>query len=374
MFALLAVMSVVPAAADDLASWMPGWSEMLRDLTWTPEPGLDMKLAAISEFKGMKFTWKPEPWNEHWSSFVVYLPTWTATNWWLPLSSVALYFVLIPALRAYVEAKGKWNVRNFAFYWNAGLSIFSWCGVFACVPVLVSSFFQHGLYFTTCAPATWYGGGLCGFFVALFVYSKIAELIDTILLLLARKPVIALQWWHHSTVLLYCWHSYSLRIATGLWFAGMNYSVHSVMYGYFAIMGTKYRKMVTPYAIYITLAQLSQMLVGMFVTVRAVLYQKEGHECQVNKTNSVLGLAMYLSYFLLFFKLFWENYVTQTRKRSDGPAGDIVGKKSSITEVTRKMSRHITNQIVPQMEDEGDGEGPEGEGPDSNLSECKKTN
>merc|ERR1719259_538195 len=81
-----------------------------------------MKLAAISEFKGMKFTWKPEPWNEHWSSFVVYLPTWTATNWWLPLSSVALYFVLIPALRACVEAKGKWNVRNFAFYWNAGLS------------------------------------------------------------------------------------------------------------------------------------------------------------------------------------------------------------------------------------------------------------
>merc|ERR1712203_1106971 len=66
---------------------------------------------------------------------------------------------------------------------------------------------------------------------SLFIYSKIAELMDTVLLLLAGKPVIALQWWHHSTVLLYCWHSYSVRIATGAWFACMNYSVHSIMYG-----------------------------------------------------------------------------------------------------------------------------------------------
>merc|ERR1712178_51174 len=148
---------------------------------------------------------------------------------------------------------------------------------------------EHGFFFTTCAPAAWYGSGLHGMFIALFIYSKIAELFDTVLLLLAGKPVIALQWWHHSTVLLYCWHSYSCRIATGLWFAAMNYSVHSVMYGYFAITATKYRKLVTPFAIFITLAQLMQMLVGMYVTVKAVLHQTRGMECNVNKTNSVLG-------------------------------------------------------------------------------------
>merc|ERR1712107_636026 len=149
---------------------------------------------------------------------------------------------------------GKFNVRSFAFYWNAMLSLFSWCGVFAVVPVLVSSLWEHGLYFTTCAPAAWYGSRWSGFFVALFVYSKISELVDTVLLLLAGKPVIALQWWHHSTVLLYCWHSYSVRIATGAWFACMNYSVHSIMYGYFAVMGTKHRRAVAPYAIYIAAA------------------------------------------------------------------------------------------------------------------------
>merc|ERR1712217_896124 len=32
------------------------------------------------------------------------------------------------------------------------------------------------------------------------------------------------------------------------------------------------------------------------------------HVCDVHKTNSVLGLGMYFSYFVLFFKLFVDNY------------------------------------------------------------------
>merc|ERR1711897_58908 len=255
--------------------------------------------------------------------------------------------LLIPSLKRLVARRGRFDVKGMAFWWNSLLSLFSWCGVAACVPVLVQSLWEHGLYFTTCAPASWYGSGWSGLFVALFIYSKIAELMDTVLLLLAGKPVIALQWWHHSTVLLYCWHSYSVRIATGAWFACMNYSVHSIMYGYFAIMGTQYRKMVSPYAIYITLLQLVQMLVGMFVTVKAVLYQASGDECHVNKTNSVLGLSMYASYFVLFFKLFVDNYYLK-------PKG--VQKKKSLREVARSVSRKVTQNVLaetdPQAEED----------------------
>ena len=96
----------------------------------------------------------------------------------------------------------------------------------------------------------------------------------------------------------------------------MNYTVHSIMYGYFAVMGTKHRRVVAPYAIYITLLQLVHMLVGMFITVKAVLHQAAGEECHVSKTNSVLGSAMYASYFVLFFKLV-DNYCLK-------PAGKLV--------------------------------------------------
>merc|ERR1719391_569246 len=271
----------------------------------------------------------------------------TAEHWEVPFIAVAMYVAMIPWLKAYVARNGKFNVRTFAFYWNGALSLFSWCGVFACVPVLLHSLWDHGLFFTTCAPASWYASGLSGVFVALFIYSKIAELVDTVLLLLAGKPVIALQWWHHSTVLLYCWHSYSVRIATGAWFACMNYSVHSVMYGYFAVMGTRYRKAVSRYAIYITLLQLVQMLVGMFVTVKAVVYQAAGEECHVNKTNSVLGLSMYASYFVLFFKLFVDNYYLKPRG---------VQKRKSIREVARSVSRKVTQNVLAEPDTQAEDE------------------
>merc|ERR1712113_812020 len=135
-----------------------------QDLTYRPTQQEMAFLLDTRDFKGMDFTWRPRDTSSDWSAFLMDWPTWTAHNWQIPLVSVALYFMTIPTLRWMVAKYGKWNVRNVAFYWNAFLSIFSWCGVFACVPVMVDQFFRHGLYFTCCAPAMWYGGGLCGFF------------------------------------------------------------------------------------------------------------------------------------------------------------------------------------------------------------------
>merc|ERR1712176_726835 len=107
------------------------------------------------------------------------------------------------------------------------------------------------------------------------------------------------------------------------------------------------RKLVTPYAIYITLLQLVQMLVGMFVTVKAVLYQASGDECHVNKTNSVLGLGMYASYFALFFKLLVDNYYLKPK---------TLKKKASLREVVRSVSRKMTQHVSDEIEPEEDGE------------------
>lgn len=322
-----------PKAYASVWDWMPDTATALADLRKTVSE--DDPRVFLTSFQGMELGVDPDPWFNgfSWVRF-------TSGHWEVPLISVAAYFILIPVLRSMIAKYGKWNVRNFAFYWNASLSLFSWCGLFACVPVLIANLVDKGVYFTICAPPHWYGNNLSGFFVMLFIYSKVAELLDTVLLLLAKKSVIALQWWHHSTVLLYCWHSYSICIGTGIWFAAMNYSVHAVMYGYFAITATKYRKYVTPFAIFITLAQLMQMLVGMYVTIKAVLHQTHGQECYVNKTNSVLGLGMYFSYFLLFFKLFLDNYCLNRKRLSHLPR-----KPSVSLDMVRKASEKALDEI-----------------------------
>lgn len=332
-----------------LVAWMPSAQDVLADLAYKPDAASDVQFITMQSWKGMPLRWLSPGAAEGGSHFFsgTYWTTATANHWEIPLVAVALYLAMIPLLKNYVARRGKFNVRTVGFYWNAALSLFSWCGVFACVPVLVGSLWEHGLFFTTCAPASWYGSGLSGFFFALFIYSKIAELVDTVLLLLGGKPVIALQWWHHSTVLLYCWHSYSTRIATGAWFACMNYSVHSLMYGYFAVMGTQYRKAVSRYAIYITLLQLVQMLVGMFVTIKAVLYQAAGDECHVNKTNSILGLSMYASYFLLFFKLFVDNYYLKSKSGK-------VERTKSIKDVAKSVSRRMLQTVEDDVDADGE--------------------
>ena len=59
------------------------------------------------------------------------------------------------------------------------------------------------------------------------------------------------------TVLMYCWHAYAVRIGTGLWFASMNYTVHAIMYLYFALtqLGPKGKAFAKRFSMLITSLQ-----------------------------------------------------------------------------------------------------------------------
>ena len=63
----------------------------------------------------------------------------------------------------------------------------------------------------------------------------------------------------------------------------------------------------------ITLLQLSQMGMGITVTIASLVYHAHGAVCYVPAANSVLGLGMYASYFALFFALFQQLYLAKSR-------------------------------------------------------------
>merc|ERR1712060_548059 len=128
-----------------------------------------------------------------------------------------------------------------------------------------------------------FGSGSTGLWIFLFIISKFPELFDTFFIVVNKKRLIFLHWYHHVTVLLYCWHSYASRIGTGLWFASMNYTVHSVMYFYFGLtqLGPTYRKMVKRFSVLVTMLQLTQMMVGIAVTVASIGYHARGDVCYV---------------------------------------------------------------------------------------------
>ena len=230
----------------------------------------------------------------------------------IPVLAVCLYFALVfyaPALLAHRPAL---NLKTPLAAWNLCLAVFSALGAAGTVPHLASALRAHGFTATVCRhPQEWYLDGRVGLCVALFILSKVPELLDTAFLVLQKKPVIFLHWFHHVTVMLYCWHAFHNRIATGLWFAAMNFSVHAVMYTYYFLMAVGCTRVVRPVAPVVTTLQILQMAVGSYVTLHAAAeyYRHGAAACAVDPANFKLGLAMYGSYMLLFCVLFGRKYL-----------------------------------------------------------------
>jgi len=108
--------------------------------------------------------------------------------------------------------------------------------------------------------------------------SKIPELADTGFLIARGRPVGLLHWFHHATVLLYCWFAYSARSSSGLFFCAMNYLVHSVMYAYFAAVAAGYKP---SWGAHVTRLQIAQMVAGVAIVASSAWLQLAlGRSCE----------------------------------------------------------------------------------------------
>ena len=194
--------------------------------------------------------------------------------------------------------------------WNLCLSLFSTLGFIRVFPQLIHNYLTSSVKENLCTdPRITYGSGATGLWVWLFIMSKFPELIDTFFLVIHKKPVIFLHWYHHVTVLLYCWHSYVINTTTGIWFCAMNYAVHGIMYFYYFLMAIKCKpKWFNP--IFITYAQISQMFVGVAITAVAFYFQANHGDatCIIKLENNIAAIIMYGSYLLLFLHFFFARY------------------------------------------------------------------
>ncbi|ORC86304.1 fatty acid elongase [Trypanosoma theileri] len=277
------------------------------------------------------------------------LREWMREHTEVPVLAVVLYLALVLYVPdSFMAHRPAMNLRVWNILWNLFLTLFSMGGAYYCVPRLlevttapvIGKLLVEGnnnnnntnnnntnttppvmagnLYNSACY---WNRGmffdGPVGFWVAAFVLSKIPEMMDTVFLVLQKKPVIFLHWYHHATVMLFCWHGYAYTISSGLWFATMNYFVHSIMYFYYFVCACGFRKVIRPIAPLITALQILQMVVGtLIVTYTYTVKNILGMKCDVNGSSLRLGLLMYVSYLILFSQLFHRSYLSQAGKQA----------------------------------------------------------
>ncbi|ETV69797.1 hypothetical protein H257_14622 [Aphanomyces astaci] len=129
-----------------------------------------------------------------------------------------------------------------------------------------------------------------------FYVSKFYEFVDSWIVYLKGDKPILLQTYHHAGIILcmYCLIQ-AQATAPALVVTSFNSFIHTIMYTYYLFATLGYR---SPYAKYLTMAQLTQFLVGISLTVPS--YFVAG----CNNTNQTYGIAAIHVYTVILIYLF----------------------------------------------------------------------
>jgi elongation of very long chain fatty acids protein 6 len=96
----------------------------------------------------------------------------------------------------------------------------------------------------------------------------------------------------------------------------MNYAVHGIMYFYYFLMAVKCKPKWFN-SMYITVAQISQMVVGVGTSILGfILAPTYTSECWFTRENNTGAMIMYGSYLALFVQFFLQRYCFTIKKKS----------------------------------------------------------
>ncbi|GET87090.1 fatty acid elongase, putative [Leishmania tarentolae] len=232
------------------------------------------------------------------------------------------------------HGKKPMGIKKAWALWNLGLSVFSLYGWLRVGPPLLRHFMNDGLHKTLCTfhEDEFYTTKV-GFAIGMFAISKVPEFIDTVFLLMSGVKLGFLSWFHHVTTYLFAWYSYQQGTSIFICAAAMNYFVHSIMYMYFALSEAGFKKLVKPFAMYITLLQITQMVGGLFVS-GYVLTQKLTEDAANPCTGTSLSaartqLVIYIFNFYLFSEMFVKAYILPRKAPAGAPRRPSPSKRAS---------------------------------------------
>lgn len=248
--------------------------------------------------------------NFNYSSYL----EWHMKLWPLVYPVIALYLASIFFIQKWMVNRPAYSLKKPLLIWNTCLALFSVWGATRSVPELMNTIKSKGLRDAICeSPAMSSAYSLS---VAAFILSKFLELGDTMFIVLRKQKLIFLHWYHHVTVLFCVCFTVNYPLSTLRWYVSTNYTVHSVMYTYYALKAMKFTvpKFI---AILITTGQMVQMVIAFTITWYAANEKVHGRQCNVDVRNILLGLICYGSYFYLFGRFFYFAYCVKREKKNE---------------------------------------------------------
>jgi len=190
---------------------------------------------------------------------------------------------------------------------------------------------RTGLFDSACSPKSW--TPRLEFYYIINYYFKYLELLDTVFLVLKKKPLAFLHVYHHAVTAFLCFTQLNGRTSISWVVIGLNLAVHVLMYYYYyATAGGKkiwWKK-------YLTTMQITQFVIDLFAVyfgTYARLATKYWNlsapgDCAGTEASALFGCGVLTSYLFLFIKFYIDTYkqkptVQRLQSAANGVANGI---------------------------------------------------
>ncbi|KAJ8905628.1 hypothetical protein NDN08_002134 [Rhodosorus marinus] len=232
------------------------------------------------------------------------------------------YFLVIHVLQSVMEYRKPMNTKapliaHNAFLCIASAILFIWLGV------TLGYNSPHGrmsakdtLDFMICSSELHDNGSLHLIYWLNYLL-KYYELLDTVFLVLRKKPVMFLHEYHHGATLLLTW-SQQNEHSTAQWVPILyNLGVHVAMYYYYILSALKIHVW---WKKHLTTVQIIQFIVGVSSSSYAYYrYLFTPEKCHGNDTGAIVGVSVLFSYFILFTRFYFQTYWSMKKTRTTKP-------------------------------------------------------
>ncbi|RMZ91202.1 hypothetical protein DV736_g1561, partial [Chaetothyriales sp. CBS 134916] len=244
---------------------------------------------------------------------VTYMSTITET-----VTALTAYYIIIFGGKYLMKNRKPFVLNGPFMVHNLYLTLISGVLLALFIEQLVPTLANHGVFYAICS----YGGGWTHQLVILYYMNyltKYLELIDTVFLVLKKKPLTFLHTYHHGATALLCFTQLIGHTAVSWVPITLNLTVHVVMYWYYFQSARGIRIW---WKKYITMLQIIQFVIDLgFVYFASYTYFANVYFpwapnmgiCAGEEFAAFCGMAILSSYLVLFISFYFATYRKQAK-------------------------------------------------------------
>ncbi|KAK7203274.1 GNS1/SUR4 family-domain-containing protein [Myxozyma melibiosi] len=257
------------------------------------------------------------------------------------IATIVAYYVIILGGRELMRPFAPWKLTFLFRVHNIMLTFVSWLLLTLFIEQLFPIIYRHGLFYAICNAGSWTQPMVTLYY--LNYLTKFVELIDTVFLVVKKKPLTFLHCFHHGATAALCYSQIVGHTSVSWVVITLNLGVHVVMYFYYFLSSCGIRVW---WKEWVTRLQIIQFIIDLgFVYFASYTYFTSTYwphmpnygECAGEEFAAIYGCGLLTSYLFLFIAFYIRVYAkgkarsAAKRKAAAAAAAAGASEKKSVT-------------------------------------------